>query len=242
MNYIDASIYDKIFEDFSEEDSSYIEEILKRNKIRENDIIKILDIGCGTGRIGKILSKRFYIIGLDIDRDMLNIAKSRIDVICCDISLIPIRSRSIDHAYSWLATLNYLTYTKLRDHVKEMNRIFKDSSIYIIDMVLNGFNDDYYEEYWKFKYCEKECLFKYYVRKIERNIWLETFIINCDSFSIKRSFIIYVPSYSRFRDIVDKYFNVIMYRPFTFNVTSRPAGRCVIILMRKGVRRNSFIN
>jgi len=233
ISYIDPSIYDKIFEDFSEEDSNYIEEILNRNISRRSKILKGIDIGCGTGRIGRILSKKFYIIGLDIDINMLRIAKSRIDVICCEISQIPIRSRSIDFAYSWLATLNYLNYVKLREHMKEINRILRERSTYIIDMVLESYDKDHYEELWNFNYNSKRCIFNYSVRRLERGMWLETFRIICDDLYMEKSFITYVYSYQLFKNVVNDYFNIMIYRPFTFNKISRPAGRCIIVLKKR---------
>ncbi len=236
ISYIDSSIYDKIFEDFSTEDASYIEDILNKFLIKTEKRMKILDVGCGTGRIGKILSRRFYIIGLDIDLNMLKIAKTRIDVICCDISHIPIRASSIDAAYSWLATLNYLTYSKLREHIEEMSRILKIYSTYIVDIVLDGFNENYYEESWSFKYNDKECTFRYSVKKLEKHMWLETFKVNCNDVKMERSFVTYVYPYERFRNIVDNYFKFIIYRPFTFNRIIKPAGRCVIVLAKKESR------
>ncbi len=230
--YLDAELYEKIFEDFSIEDAQYIEKILEKFRGLNRKNCRILDVGCGTGRVGRIFSEKFHVIGLDVDINMLKIARSRIDVICCDISLMPIKSYSIDLAFSWLATLNYLTFTQLKNHIEEIDRILKSNSIYIIDMVLEGFKNNYYEESWNFRYDGRECTFRYCIRELDRSRWLEKFIIICEDLNVERSFIVHAHSYDSFINIVNSFFRVTIYRPFTFDIASSPVGRCVIVLQK----------
>ncbi|NPA23669.1 MAG: class I SAM-dependent methyltransferase [Crenarchaeota archaeon] len=231
--YIDANLYDKVFEDFSEEDAQYIEDLL--HKFREQtyrELLRALDVGCGTGRVGRYLNKRIHVIGLDVDLNMLKVAKKMIDVICCDITMLPIRDSSIDMAWSWLATLNYLDKEDLKKHIYDIHRVLRKYSIYILDVVIERFRKDPYEEYWKFRYDNGDCLFRYSVTRLRGSAWLELFSIHCGATILARSFITYTHSMSILSKITDDLFTMAVLRPFTFNLTDDFSGRCVVILLK----------
>ncbi|MFQ6084441.1 MAG: class I SAM-dependent methyltransferase [Candidatus Aminicenantia bacterium] len=94
----------------------------------------ILDVGCGTGTL-VILIKRNYseseVIGLDVDKKVLEIARSKIDKNGLDIHLdhytgfeLPYSNTSFDRVFSCLV-LHHLTREKKLRMLKEMYRILR---------------------------------------------------------------------------------------------------------------------
>ncbi len=57
----------------------YIQGLIKKLNI-DNNNVEILDVGCGTGQHGKLLSKDYKYTGVDRSKHMLKIAKDKIDV------------------------------------------------------------------------------------------------------------------------------------------------------------------
>ena len=113
-SYVDfAYVYDRLICQDYEKWADYIEEIFKKNKIKPN---LVLDLGCGTGSITNILSKRGYdMIGVDISCDMLNVARDKMtkegqDVLylCQDIRNFELYG-TVDAVLCTLDVLNYIT-------------------------------------------------------------------------------------------------------------------------------------
>lgn len=73
-----AQVYDLFMDNVPYEKwCDFIEEILKDNNV--NDGV-ILDLGCGTGKMTNIMSKKGYdMIGVDLSMDMLDIARNSSD-------------------------------------------------------------------------------------------------------------------------------------------------------------------
>lgn len=71
-----AEVYDLFMDNVPyEEWSHYLMQILKNNGITDG---LVLDLGCGTGKITRLLSKAGYdMIGVDISEEMLSIAREQ---------------------------------------------------------------------------------------------------------------------------------------------------------------------
>jgi SAM-dependent methyltransferase len=74
-----AKVYKNLIDDFKDKIVVYqCEDIEYNSKLEEyNKKAKILDIGCGTGSHVAELGKKYKVVGLDISKDMLNIAKTK---------------------------------------------------------------------------------------------------------------------------------------------------------------------
>ena len=99
---------------------------------------KVLDIGCGTGRVTKLISKKTKkVIGIDFSNEMIQIAKKtlknakNIEYKKVDISKkLPFKDNSFDKVTAILV-LNHIKYNKRL--FKEIYRILKKDGIFIFD-------------------------------------------------------------------------------------------------------------
>lgn len=102
------------------------EERLFEELISKGKYSLTLDLGIGTGRATKIFKKihpETKVIGVDISYGMLKAAeKINQERICADIYRMPIKSNSVDLAYS-LATFTYIK--DLGNAMKEAYRVLK---------------------------------------------------------------------------------------------------------------------
>lgn len=102
-----------------------------------NDKDKIMDIGCGTGIHASLISnKGFDIDGLDFNKEMLEIAKTRLN---SNLYLQDILNINIDKKYdtiiSMFAVLNHLKNTsELEKGLKNLKNILQDDGKIIIDL------------------------------------------------------------------------------------------------------------
>lgn len=93
----------------------------------------VLDLGCGTGRVIPILlSKNIKIVGVDISKKMLNIAKSKtrksnVKFILADLEQLPFKN-NISDAVVCYGVLQYLQNPFKA--IKEISRILKQSGLY----------------------------------------------------------------------------------------------------------------
>ncbi|KAM0680603.1 Williams Beuren syndrome chromosome region 22 protein [Glugoides intestinalis] len=91
----------------------------------------ILDIGCGSGLSGKILSEQGYEwVGIDVSRSMLMLAESSVQnsgLLCHDIGVeFPFQDESFDYAIS-ISVLQWLFQSFRTDHIpiKRIRTFFK---------------------------------------------------------------------------------------------------------------------
>lgn len=69
-----AKYYDKIYQDKDyKREVAIINNILKKNKAKT-----LLEVACGTGRHTEFLAKKYKVTGIDLNKDMLNLAKKRV--------------------------------------------------------------------------------------------------------------------------------------------------------------------
>ncbi len=89
---------------------------------------KILDLGCGNGRLKKILGQEIYYFGLDVSKELINIAKKLYPGIRCaptDPLSFNLENNSFDKVFC-LSVLHHIPSKKFRkDFLKEIGRILK---------------------------------------------------------------------------------------------------------------------
>ncbi len=114
---------------------------------------RIVEFGCGTGRILRMLSKLgFSCVGVDISPRMSHYAYRRgpanlVDVVVADMARVPARTETFAAAISTLSSISYLSKTGARSHLKEVNRVLIRGGVYIIDFLLG--TPDRKEERWE---------------------------------------------------------------------------------------------
>ena len=126
-----AKYYDKFYKNknYTKETEFLI------NFINQND--KIIDIGCGTGIHASLLQQKgFKVDGLDLNKEMLDIAKTRVH---SNLYLQNILDLNINKKYnviiSMFAVLNHLKDTQeLEKALINLKNVLKDNGKIIIDL------------------------------------------------------------------------------------------------------------
>ena len=94
----------------------------------------IVDFGCGRGNLTRTLVAIGTTIGLDVDRDLVSIAKKSIkkndnlDFICADIAHLPLRNDSVDLA---IVSSVFEFVANLEHAVREVKKSIKKQGILI---------------------------------------------------------------------------------------------------------------
>ncbi|MCX7947310.1 MAG: class I SAM-dependent methyltransferase [candidate division WOR-3 bacterium] len=99
---------------------------------------KVLDLGCGTGNISKILKEKNYnIFGLDIAINMLKIAKKKglKNIVNASFYKIPFKSESFDIVISIFDSLNNVKdLNEMKEVFSEIYRVLKIDGIFTFDL------------------------------------------------------------------------------------------------------------
>lgn len=173
-SYLELS---KFYDELTEKNISYTKRADYFDKIIRKFNAKahtLLDIGCGTGKMCELLSKKGYnVIGSDISVDMLSVAQQNSSVevfyICQDMRKINLASK-VDVVISTLDSINHLlkeddvkacfgsVYENLNEgglFVFDMNTVYKHAVV----MGNNSFVYDTDSVYlvWSSFYDEKDC-------------------------------------------------------------------------------------
>jgi len=151
--------------------------LIQFSEVNKKNFNKILDLGCGTGFLGEFLNKK--LVGIDISKDMLKIAKEKnYFVLQGDIENLPLKNKSFDFILSNFS----LHWLNLEMALKESSRVLKDNG-YIsfnipIENSLQAIEDILGEKYFYFK-SEKDILHlvkKYFqIEKLEKAKFIKTF-------------------------------------------------------------------
>lgn len=116
-----AKYYDKIYEKFDqEEESEFIRWAVDRHKTSEGK--KLLDVACGTGRHAYYLKNHYEIVGVDINPEMLEIAREKVpeaDFIAGDMKNLDLKQK-FDIIICMFSAMNYNTT------LEELNVAFKN--------------------------------------------------------------------------------------------------------------------
>lgn len=117
--------------------------ILENKSVKEKlgdkfDEMKVLEIGCGIGRILIPMSKKFQeAIGVDISEEMVNIGKQKIkNYSNCNIllnngmDLSDLDSSYFDFCYSFIVFQHIPTKQIVKNYIKEVARVLKPNSYF----------------------------------------------------------------------------------------------------------------
>ena len=125
-----AEIYNS---QYFEEQNSKIREILRTVKIKPKDLI--LDLGCGTGFLFPKIKEAETIIGIDISKKILMMAKKykkiipNLFLVRADSDKIPFKDKIFDKIFAITILQNVPNSTIT---IKEMKRIGKSGAIFAV--------------------------------------------------------------------------------------------------------------
>lgn len=134
-----AYVYDMLTDDVEySKRANYVDELIKRYLDTDADLI--CDLGCGTGTICSILSKKGYdCIGIDSSEEMLNVACQK----CSDSGILFLRQDitdfelygTVDVFLSMLDTVNYIVEEKqLENMFKLVCNYLNTNGLFIFDV------------------------------------------------------------------------------------------------------------
>jgi ubiquinone/menaquinone biosynthesis C-methylase UbiE len=92
----------------------------------------VLDVGTGIGRwVSLLADKASYVVGIDISREMLKIAKTRVnrsnvDFLVATAYAIPLRSNSVDLSLSCTCIQHVVDEDKQRESLHEITRVTRN--------------------------------------------------------------------------------------------------------------------
>lgn len=135
-----ADCYDEFNENNSKSTNSILEQILK-----EHNVATVLDLTCGTGsQVFWLSNSGFEVVGTDISRSMLKIAKQKAKLKNLKIKFFHGDCRNIsvgvfDSAITIFNSIGHLTREDFKDTIQNINRNLKPGGLYIFDI----FNLDY---------------------------------------------------------------------------------------------------
>jgi SAM-dependent methyltransferase len=140
-----ARYYDLIYKwmDYQGE-AEFIKRVIDEFKKSEGD--DLLDVACGTGNHAQYLQESFKIVGLDINKDMIDIAREKIpgmEFIQGDMKKLDLH-REFDVIICLFSAINY--HTTLNELEKTINLVYnhlKSGGIFIFDL---GFCTENWEE------------------------------------------------------------------------------------------------
>lgn len=102
--------------------------------------LKLLDAGCGIGRLtGPLKKQGFQVVGIDIVEFGLQTAKKRyknIPFVCADLARLPFSDAIFDCAISMYSSIGY-TPGSLQPELKELRRVCKNDGLLVLDLI-NG--------------------------------------------------------------------------------------------------------
>ncbi len=114
----------------------YIERILRRWQHRP---ATVLDLACGTGRVGSEMVKRGYkVLGADLSEPMVRACARQqppLRALVCDASQMSIADDSFDLIVCLYDSLNYILQPeKLAEALTDAHRILKPGGLFVFDM------------------------------------------------------------------------------------------------------------
>jgi SAM-dependent methyltransferase len=134
--------YDKIYKnvDYTGE-SEFINWAIKKHKISSG--VELLDVACGTGSHAEILKDNFKVTGVDINKDMLKIARNKIPeahFIIGNMKNLNLESK-FDAVICIFSAIHYnKNYVELENTLNNFHNHLKDGGVLIYDLSFNTEN------------------------------------------------------------------------------------------------------
>ena len=129
-----ARVYDAVysFKDYAVEAARIAEEVRRRNPRARS----LLDVACGTGKHLEHLGAHFDVAGIDLDRDLLEIARARLPGVRleqADMTSFDL-DRSFDAVTCLFSAIGYaLTLDRMRAAVSTMSRHLEPGGVLIVE-------------------------------------------------------------------------------------------------------------
>ncbi|MBW2975518.1 class I SAM-dependent methyltransferase [Candidatus Woesearchaeota archaeon] len=110
---------------------------------RKNNVKRILDLGCGTGRHTIFLAKKgFELYGIDISQHGLDITKKRKDELKlkgivlrkADMGKLPFKKDFFD-AVICTSVINHARLNKIKDTFWEIERVLREKGIFVLQVL-----------------------------------------------------------------------------------------------------------
>ncbi|MCK5560639.1 MAG: class I SAM-dependent methyltransferase [Thermoplasmata archaeon] len=138
-----AKYYDKIYADKDyKSEAEFIKWLVKTHKRNKGN--KLLDVACGTGNHISFLHDDFTITGVDVNPEMLKIAKKKVKsakFIKGDMTKLELGD-TFDVIICMFATIAYnLTYDELEDTIKIFYRHLQPGGVVVFDLHIH---EDYF--------------------------------------------------------------------------------------------------
>jgi ubiquinone/menaquinone biosynthesis C-methylase UbiE len=129
-----ARYYDLIYKnkDYQREADDLIRLIAKHKKSKGYEL---LDVACGTGNHLKYLQRRFRCTGLDLNAEMLKIARTKVnaELVCADMANFHL-GKKFDVITCLFSAIGYvLTYERLGETIRNLQKHLKPGGILIIE-------------------------------------------------------------------------------------------------------------
>ncbi len=137
-----ATYYDKIYENVDYEgESEFINWAVKKHKTSPG--IDLLDVACGTGSHALILKTNFNVTGVDINENMLEIAREKVpeaDFIKGDMKKLELE-RKFDVIICIFSAIHYnINYSELENTLTNFYNNLENGGILIYDLSFNTEN------------------------------------------------------------------------------------------------------
>jgi ubiquinone/menaquinone biosynthesis C-methylase UbiE len=138
-----AKYYDKVYADKDyEKEVEFINWAVKKYKTSKGN--KLLDIACGTGSHAALLKNDYSILGVDINPDMLNLAKKKakgVKFILGDMKTLDLKDK-FDVILCMFTSMTYnLNYKELENTLKIFYNHLQAGGLVIFDL---GIHKDYW--------------------------------------------------------------------------------------------------
>jgi Methylase involved in ubiquinone/menaquinone biosynthesis len=127
--------YDSIAQDFSRTRQSFWKELeMLKDYVKEGE--KVLDIGCGNGRLFQILKdKNIEYTGIDFSKNLIELAKKKYpegNFLVANALNLPFKENTFDKVFL-IAVLHHIPSKELRSQVlKEAKRVLKPQGLLIL--------------------------------------------------------------------------------------------------------------
>jgi ubiquinone/menaquinone biosynthesis C-methylase UbiE len=137
-----ARYYDRIYEKLDhEKEVEFVKWAVCKHKNSESN--ELLDIACGTGRHAIFLKNDFEILGVDISREMLKIAREKVpdvEFVSGDMKKLDLR-RKFDVIICMFSAMNYnTTLEELERTLTNFHDHLKDGGVLVFDLGINKEN------------------------------------------------------------------------------------------------------
>lgn len=145
-----ARYYDQIYEKLDhQKESEFVKWAVKKHKTSKGN--KLLDIACGTGRHAEDLKDRFKVMGVDINPEMLKIAREKLpdmEFIEGNMKELDLRSKNnpdlneaFDVIICMFSAMNYnTTLNELKSTLKNFHIHLNEGGVLIFDLGINKEN------------------------------------------------------------------------------------------------------